>query len=211
MLRALLASRMTYLKATQTAAWMRQGLALMFGFIGLLMSPMLLLIGVFVWIAARQEASAIQIRSTLSGTPARAAMLTDFNTLQSRDTLAVVLHLTLQESQHNFPVTEQGRAIGILTRTDLLSALADHGRDHPITLVMRREFPIVESAEELDIVYQRLQECGCENLPVVENGQLVGLVNEDNLDEYLLIEAILQKRGARFGLESFGEARSQRV
>jgi Zn-dependent protease len=34
-LRALLACRMTYLKATQTAAWVAQGLAFVFGFIGL--------------------------------------------------------------------------------------------------------------------------------------------------------------------------------
>jgi Zn-dependent protease/CBS domain-containing protein len=210
-LRALLAFRMTYLKATRTAAWVGQGLAFVFGFIGLITNPLLLFIGLFVWIAARQEASAIQLRSTLSGVPARAAMLTDFDTLQPSDALAVAVHLTLQGSQHDFPVTERGRVIGILTRTDLLAALADYGRDHPVTFVMRRDFPVVQSTEGLDIAVQRLQVCGCEIMPVVEDGQLVGLINKKNLDEYLLIETILQKRGARFGHESFGEARSRRV
>jgi Zn-dependent protease/CBS domain-containing protein len=210
-LRALLASRMTYLKATRIAAWVGQGLALIFGFIGLLTNPLLLFIGVFIWIAARQEASAIQVRSTLSGTPARAAMLTDIDTLQSGDTLAVAVHLTLQGSQHDFPVIERGQVIGILTRTDLLASLADHGRNHPVNFVMRRDFPIVESAEGMDVVFRRLQECGCEIVPVVEGGQLVGLINKDNLDEYLLIEAILRERRNRFELESFVEVRSRRA
>jgi Zn-dependent protease/CBS domain-containing protein len=210
-LRALLASRMTYLKATQTVAWVGQGLAFVFGFIGLLTNPMLLFIGLCVWIAARQEASAAQVRSALSGTPARAVMLTDFDTLRSGDALAVAVHLTLKGSQHDFPVIEREQVIGILTRKDLLAALADYGRDHPVTFVMRRGFPIAESGETLDVVFQRLQAGRSETIPVVHDGRLVGLVTMDNLSEFLLIEAILQKRGSRAGLQSSGAARSRRA
>jgi Zn-dependent protease/CBS domain-containing protein len=201
-LRAVLASRMSYPKATQIAASTGQALALVFGFIGLFTNPMLLFIGLFVWIGASQEAGAVQTRSTLSGTPAQAAMLTDFDELQSGDTLADAVRLTLRGSQHDFPVLEEGRVTGILARTDLLVALAEYGQDHPVTAVMRREFLIAESTEMLEIVFQRLQECDCHTMPVVRDGRLVGLITMDNLGEYLLIEAALQKREPRTGFVS---------
>jgi len=198
-LRALLASRMTYTQATQFAASVGQGLAFVFGFIGLFANPMFLFIGLFVWIGTSQEAGAVQMRSALSGTPAQAAMLTDFEGLQPGDTLADAVRLTLRGSQHDFPVLERRRVTGILTRTDLLVGLAEHGQDLPVTAVMRREFLV---AEMLEIALQRLQECDCHTMPVVHDGRLVGLLTMDNLGEYLLIEAAMQKRDPRSGLVS---------
>jgi Zn-dependent protease/CBS domain-containing protein len=199
-LRAVLASRMTYARATRIAASTGQALAMVFGFVGLFTNPMLLFIGLFVWIGASQEAGAVQTRSALSGTPAQAAMLSNFEELQSGDTLADAVRLTLRGSQHDFPVLDAGRVTGILTRNDLLVALAAYGQDHPVTAVMRHEFLIAEPTEMLEIVFQRLQECDCHTMPVVHDGRLVGLITMDNLGEYLLIEAALQKREPRSGL-----------
>ncbi|HTW67598.1 MAG TPA: site-2 protease family protein [Bryobacteraceae bacterium] len=191
-LRALLASRMTYAKATRIAAWVGQGIAFLFAIVGLFNNPVLLLIGVFVWIAARQEARAVQMKSALSGAPVGAAMLTDFDTLQSGDTLTHAVHLTLKGSQHDFPVTEQGKPIGILTRTDLLAALADHGPDHLVSFVMRREFPMAESDEKLEIALRRLQEGDWETMLIVHQGRLIGLATMDNVEEHILIDSILR-------------------
>jgi Zn-dependent protease/CBS domain-containing protein len=198
-LRAVLASRMPYPKATQTAASVGQGLAFVFGFIGLFTNPMLLFVGLFVWIGATQEAGAAQIRSALSGTPTGAAMITNFQTLKSGDNLADAVRLTLNGSQRDFPFVEQGRVAGILTRADLLVGLENYGEDYPVALVLSRDFPVAESAEMLEVVFQRLQESGCHTMPVIHDGRLVGLVTVDNLGEYLLIQATLQKRGAYFG------------
>ncbi len=199
-LRALLASRMAYPKATQIASSVGQGLAFAFGFFGLFTNPMLLFIGLFVWIGATQEAGAVQVRSALSGTPARAAMLTDFRVLLPEDTLADAVQLTLRGSQRDFPVIDQGRVAGILTGSDMLAALEQYGQEQVVHPIMRREFPVAEAVEMLDVVFQRLQECGCQTIPVVHDGKLVGLVTNDNLGEYLLIETTLQKRGTHVRL-----------
>jgi Zn-dependent protease/CBS domain-containing protein len=198
-LRALLASRMTYTKATQVAASVGQGLAFVFCFLGLFTNPMLLFIGLFVWIGATQEAGATQMKSALAGTPASAAMLTDFKELMSSDTLADAVRLILRGSQSDFPVVENGRVIGILTRIDLLRTLAEHGQDHSVARAMRQEFLVAEPNEMLAIAFHRLQSCDCHTMPVVDNGRLVGLITMDNLGEYLLIEAAIQKRGIRSG------------
>jgi Zn-dependent protease len=66
-LRALLAMRMDYARATRIAATVGQGAALVFGAVGLFVNPFLLLIALFVWIGATQESAAVQARSALGG------------------------------------------------------------------------------------------------------------------------------------------------
>lgn len=192
MLRALLATRMEHLKATQIAAGLGQGLAFMFGVVGLFTNPFLMLIALFVWIGAAQEASAVQMKSAFAGTPIRAAMITDFQVLRPSDTLADAVNLILQGSQQDFPVVEQSRVIGILTRADLLVALAKHRQDHAIAPIMHSEFVVASPTEMLDVVFRRLAECECHTLPVLQDGRLLGLVTMDNLGEYLLIQAAVK-------------------
>jgi Zn-dependent protease/CBS domain-containing protein len=199
-LRALLASRMPYPRATQFAVTVGQGLALVFGIVGLFTSPLLLLVCFWVWVGASQEAGAAEIRWALSGTPAQAVMLTNFQELESGDTLADAVRLTLRGSQDDFPVVEQGRVIGILTRIDLLLALAEFGQDYPVTAAMRSGFVIAESTEMLETIFERLQADNCHTLPVVHNSLLAGLITMDKLGEYVLIETSMQKRDLHSGL-----------
>src|SRR5215204_1525984 len=90
-LRAILALRLEYVRATQIAASIGQGMALLFGFLGLIGSPTLLFIAFFVWIGASQEANAAQVKNSVSGIPITRAMLTDFKTLSPRDNLSQVV------------------------------------------------------------------------------------------------------------------------
>ena len=200
-LRAFLASRTTYSKATELAAALGQGIAFVFGFIGLFTNPMFLFIGLFVWIGATQEAGAVQMRTALAGMPTSVAMLTNVETLGSGDTLGDAVRSILRGSHYDLPVVEQGRVIGILTRADLLSALAEHGHDYPVTASMRREFPVAEPTEMLETAFQRLQTYDCHTMPVVHDGRLAGLVTMDNLGEYLLIATAVRKRLPRASAE----------
>lgn len=68
-LRSLLALRMEYTRATQIAATIGQGLALLLGLLGLFSNPFLVFIAFFVWIGAGQEASMVQIKTALGGIP----------------------------------------------------------------------------------------------------------------------------------------------
>ena len=80
-LRALLAMRMDYVRATRIAASIGQTIALVFGYWGLFGNPFLLLIALFVWVGAAQEANMVRLRSALARVPIGRAMITDFRTL----------------------------------------------------------------------------------------------------------------------------------
>jgi Zn-dependent protease/CBS domain-containing protein len=187
-LRALLATRMEYTRATQRAAMIGQGMAILFGFIGLQGNPMLIFIAFFVWIGAGQEASVVQMKSALAGIPLRRAMLTHFRTLTPTSTLGDAVDFLLTGSQQDFPVVANGRIEGMLTRNDLVKALTRSGRAAPVAGNMR-ECPTAAPSEMLETVLGRLQDRECHTIPVLEDGKLIGLVTMDNVGEFLMIQA----------------------
>jgi len=194
-LRALLATRMEYTRATQTAALIGQGMALAFGFAGLVGNPFLLFIAFFVWIGAGQEASMVQLKSALAGIPVQDAMITEFRTLSTRDVLDRAVELLMTSSQKDFPVVDDSKVVGVLLHGDLPAALARRGRSASVLEVMRRDFEKVDSHDMLETAFRRLQTCGCHALPVMHGGQLVGLVTLDNVGEFLSMQAALRERG----------------
>jgi CBS domain-containing protein len=123
-------------------------------------------------------------------------MLTDFRTLEPGDSLARAAELILAGSQHDFPVTDSGRLMGVLTRADLMGALSTQNMQRPVAEVMQREFQIADSSDMLEAAMARLQACACRTLPVVHEGRLVGLVTMDNIGEFVLIHAALTGKPA---------------
>lgn len=192
-LRAILAMRMEYVRATQIAANIGQGMAFLFGFIGLFGNASLLFIAFFVWIGASQEASMVQMRNSISGIPVTRAMLTDFKTLSPRDTLSQVVGLVLAGSQHDFPVMDaNGAVMGILERDAFIAALSRQGQSAPVVGVMRRDVPSVDSHDMVESALMRLQETGAKTLPVMHAGQFVGLITAENITEFLMIRSAMQ-------------------
>jgi Zn-dependent protease/CBS domain-containing protein len=194
-LRAILAMNMDYVRATQIAATIGQGMALLFGFIGLFSNPFLLFIAFFVWMGASQEASMAQIKDALGGIPVKRAMLTDYHTLSPRDPLLRMAELILAGTQHDFPVVEDGRVLGVVTRDDFLSALTQQGQNVLVSSVMRSGLPEVDSYEMVESALMRIHESGAPVLPVTHAGQLVGLINAENITEFLMIRSALKSAG----------------
>lgn len=192
-LRALLAMRMDYVRATQIAANIGQGMAFLFGFIGLFSNPFLLFIAFFVYIGASQEASAVQMKNVIGGIPVGRAMLTDYKSLSPRDPLSRMAQLILAGTQHDFPVIDDGeRIVGVVTRDDFLTALTKHGQSIAISAVMRNSPPEVDSYDMVETALMRIQESGFPALPVTHAGQLVGIITAENIAEYLMIRTALR-------------------
>ena len=192
-LRALLALKMSYGRATQLAATVGQGFALAFGLVGLLVSPLLVLIAVFVWFGASEEAAATLMKLAFANTPVSRAMLTDFQVLREQDTLARAVELILRGSQHDFPVVEGDRVTGLLSRTDLIAGLSRYGREYPVVDAMRREFQTVDSSEPLETIFMRLGPSRDYTIPVTDSGHLVGLLTADNLAEFFMLHTALEQ------------------
>jgi predicted transcriptional regulator len=133
------------------------------------------------------------MRSALGGIPVMRAMITDFRTLRPDDSLARAVEHILAGFQQDFPVVENGRLVGVLTRNDLNAALGRDGPEARVSDVMQREFVTTDPREMLQTALARLQNCGCHTLPVVQDGRLWGLVTADHLAEVLMIQEALRE------------------
>ena len=194
-LRAMLALRMDYVRATRVAATVGQAMAVVFGFIGLLANPFLVFIALFVWMGAAGEAATVQLRASVDSVPVQRAMITDFHSLAPDDPLSRAVDHVLTGFQEDFPVVEGGRVAGVLTRADLLKALAERGVHARVGDVMQRDFETADPRDMLDGVLNRLYQR--QMLPVLSSGRLVGLLTRANLGELLMVEDALRKSRGR--------------
>jgi Zn-dependent protease/CBS domain-containing protein len=197
-LRALLATRMTYARATQVAALIGQGFAFAFGFIGLLYNPFLIFIALFVYIGASQEAALAQMKDVSRRFPVSSAMVREFRTLAASATLDEAVDALLATSQHDFPVVDEtGNVAGLLTRHDLIAALRKNDPALHVGDVMRRDIPTVTTGTRFEDAFRIMQECNCPAVPVLDRmKRLVGLLTPENVTELMMVHSAMPRRRA---------------
>lgn len=197
-LRAVLAMFMDYAAATNAAALVGQGIAFLFGAVGLFTHQwMLVLIALFVWMGAAAEASVAQLRAAVAGLSVRRAMIREFVALAPSDPLRAAADQVVRGYQAEFPVVEDGAVVGVLTMQELLAALSKAGLDAPVREFMRADFVTATPGDSLDGALSRLKESECPVMPVVADGRLVGLLTVENVGELAMIrEAVRAGREA---------------
>jgi stage IV sporulation protein FB len=188
-LRALLASRMGLPRATRIAASVGQILAFALGFAALMSGNMLLLlIAFFIFLGAGAEAAAVETRAAGAGLTVREMMVTDFRTLPAWATLRDAAELLVASDQREFPIVDNGGEVeGILTRDDLVRGLSQKGPDAPARTALAAPSPPVPAGLAFDAALATLQASGRSALPVIENGQLIGLLTRDNITDLVLV------------------------
>ena len=200
--RALLAMRMAPERATQIAARLGQGVAVVLGLVGLFASPVLLIIAVFVWLGARAEHAASTVNAALSGLSVRQGMITDFRTVASSDPLSRAVELTLAGFQQDFPVMDGARLEGVLTHADLLAGMAHQSIS--VHQAMQPALATSTPIEGLDGALTRMRQAGSRLSMVVEDGELVGLLTVANIGELLDMKAAGRRAGARTPMNEGG-------
>ena len=184
-LRAAMATRLNYDRATRIAASIGRAIAVLFGLMGLFYNPFLLFIALFVWLGATQEAALTRMKSAVGGIPVHQVMLSEFKTLATDDSLQRAEKFTLAGTQKDFPVVSDGILEGVLRQTDLLSALSRMDAHATVASIIRKDASTVESTDMVDTVITKLSECRCNLLPVTREGKLVGVVTTDNLGAFM--------------------------
>jgi Zn-dependent protease/CBS domain-containing protein len=188
-LRALLAMRMAPERATQIAARVGQGTAVIFGVVGLFHNPLLIVIAVFIWLGAQAEHSVSTMKVALAGLSVRDGMITDFQRVLPTDSLSRAVDLTLAGFQQDFPVMDGERLLGVLTHGDVLKGLAERGKSSAVQEAMRRDFDTTNPSEPLDGALTRMRQGERRLLMVVDHEKVVGLLTVGNIGELLALEA----------------------
>jgi Zn-dependent protease/CBS domain-containing protein len=190
-LRALLAFKLGRVRATQIAANLGQLLAIFFVFIGFFYNPFLILIGIFVFFGAWSENMIVQHLDFLRGHLVREGMMTNFVTLAPTETVRDALGKLLNGSDHDFVVEQEGQVVGTLTRMQLIQAVKEEQIEKPVAEIMTREVKAFNVQDKLAEAYSELQKTKAPLFPVLDNGHLAGVINSDNINEFILIKSAL--------------------
>lgn len=186
-LRALLALRIPRARATRIAANIGQFIAILFIFFGLFVNPFLTLIGIFIFFAAYSENFLIQHQEFLKRYLVKDAMMTNFTKLSPTQTIQEVSDKIIAGPEHDFVVSDNGHALGLVTYPLLIKALKENSLNTPVERIMIKEFESINADESLELIFTKLQRDKTPLLPVVENDQLTGVISRHNINEFLVI------------------------
>jgi stage IV sporulation protein FB len=190
-LRALLAFRLGRRQATTVAARIGQGIAFLFGFLGLMSgNAILVFIAIFVFIAAAGEASQIGLIETARRIPVQRAMVRAFETLGPQSNIDNAADALIRTTQREFPVVDGGGKLrGFLTREAMIKALKATGPETPVIDVMDQDVPIIRSGQSLELAIKLMQERSAGLVGVVDDGgRLVGYLSQENIAELMMID-----------------------
>jgi Zn-dependent protease/CBS domain-containing protein len=186
-LRGLLATRLGPVRATDIASAVGQFFAAAFFLIGLLSGNLLLaLVAVFIFFGASGEAQMVRQRETMRGLLVSDVMGSRrrTETVTPYHTFGQVLDLVIHGYQEDFPVVdEEGNLAGMLTRNEIMAAAHSPDRYASVRDVMKTDGARI------------LQESGLRALPVVNAGELVGMLTMDDIGQAALLRDL---RGRRF-------------
>lgn len=193
-LRALLAFRMNRNTATQIAARIGQLIALCFILIGIFSNPILILIGLFVLFSAQVETESVEFKNLLKGYTVRDVVMKEYQTIEADDTIKKAIVILLESEHRKFLVTQNDKLVGTLNKNQIIKALSEKGEEEFIYNVMDRSLAYIDINTQLEKVIERLYEKKASVLIVNENDQLAGILDADNLSEFILINSIKAKQ-----------------
>lgn len=199
-LRAVLAIFMGRRRATQVAAIIGQGVAFLFGFLGLMSgNAILVFIAIFVYLAAGAEAGQTNLIELARRLRVADAMITSFETVRPEDTLNAAGQALLRTTQREFPVLDAGGQVaGVLTRDAIVNGIKATGPETAVGKVMATNVPTLPKTQRLDAAIRLMTEQNAPIVAVTANGGLEGYVSLENITELLMLD---EARGGSEGAE----------
>ncbi|WP_227133840.1 CBS domain-containing protein [Halorubellus salinus] len=183
-LRALLARNRPYAKATQIAASVGKGFAVLLGLFGLL-SGQLLMIGIafFIYIGASGESQQVVMKAVFNGVTVGDVMTTreHLHTVTPETSIAELVDRMFRERHTGYPVLDDGTLVGVVTLADAKDVKPVERDAYTVGDVMTTELKTIEpNAAAMDAL-QTIQGSNVGRLLVIEDDDLVGLVSRTDL------------------------------
>lgn len=177
-LRALLATRMRHVRATQIAARIGQVIAVLLGLLGLWGNPMLLFVAVFVFFGAQQEALYAAAKGAFEETRIVEIMQPLPPVFTRGTTVIEAVQLAMRDSRSAYPLVDSGlRVLGLVSADDLARALRTRPGD-PVDFLACDGIVTIPGSTFLPEANRIVAGTGQEDFPVTnEANQVVGFLH----------------------------------
>jgi Zn-dependent protease/CBS domain-containing protein len=183
-LRAFLAERMSFIRATKLSANIGKQLAIIMAIVGVFFNFLLILVAIYVYLGAEAEYQTTLLSTLLEDDKVKDIMTTDVHTVKPDNTVNETLKIMFKEKHMGYPVVEDGDLIGIVTFHDL-SKIPEKEQDTLIKNIMTRELVVSTPEESLMETLEKLNRKRIGRVPVVWENRLVGIVSRTDLTNVL--------------------------
>lgn len=181
-LRALLARRMDYRRATKIAVNFGHVFALIFAYLGIVRGNLILIaIAIFIYMAASGEGLQVDVKQTLKKFRIRDILPREILTVKPDATLANVLELIYHSHQEDFPVVDGAKLVGFLVRQDIMTNVHQFGVSRAVADVMRKAFPHLSEHDTLMKAQSVMQAHQVRALPVMRGKEPVGVITLEDI------------------------------
>ncbi len=123
--RALLAERMKFSEATKYAAYIGRIFGIIMVIVGLLFNFVLILIGVFIYIGASEEAEQTIVSTTLASVRVKDVMQSEIGAVRPDQTISDALEIMFKSRYHDALVEKEGIFQGIVKWSEIIKVSKD--------------------------------------------------------------------------------------
>lgn len=190
--RAYLAQRMPYMRATHIAATIGKAFAVVFGIVGLLVNPILIFIAFFVYLGASSEEQTVAVGESLKGLKVKHVMNTECVVIDKDTPMSELLKKIFHGTCKGVvPVADKEQYLGLVTQEELLSAIHEYGINIEIGQIVNKTLPAVSPEDTLKDVYRKMQQNQRNAFAVMDNSKFIGIISLEDLGRaYQLMSAI---------------------
>jgi Zn-dependent protease/predicted transcriptional regulator len=193
-LRAFLAIKMPRAKATKIAGGIGQLMAILFVFYGLFGNPVLILIGIFIFLGAGAEVKQTQKESVLKGFKVKDAMMSNFQILGHDAPLSKAIEKLLNSQATHFVVVKDDVAVGTLSKNEIIKGLQT-GNEYSLIQSVADFNPLkLDIGKDLDLAWKEMSALQKKVAFVIENGQFLGILDQENISEFITVRSVLNQK-----------------
>lgn len=188
-LRALLSMRMNKLGATRIATFLGQGFAALIVLFSVSQYNWLMgVIGLFIFISASMEYRYVKLDSRLHSFSVQDILRPRFTRIYLDQNLTDIIQQWREGSEKNFLVFDRSEQLkGVLTSPILMEHQLSDQEELVDSLVIQ-EYEVVAKEDNLMKIIRLMQEEDYEILPVYEEGQLLGVVDWNDVEHFVRLQ-----------------------
>jgi Zn-dependent protease/CBS domain-containing protein len=192
-LRALLSIRMDRVRATQIAGSIGQLLAIGFVFFGLFYNPILVFIGIFIFLGAQAEVNHTTQTSFLKGFFVEDVVMSSFPIVAFDAPLSKAIEKLLDGQSTHFVVVKDDMAVGTLSRDDIIKGLQAHGDQVAIEAVANKTPLRLELHLPLEEAFKKMASENTKVALIFEQNHFMGLLDQENISEFIMVKNAITK------------------
>mgnify|MGYP006279150497 CR=1 FL=1 len=193
--RSLLAMRLPRDQATMVAMNIGKVFAFFIAIWGLYTNPFLIFIAIFIYIGAQREYEMVKYSTVLSGYTVEQVLMHEYTPLHPHDPLKRAVEILLDGPEQRFIITDNEKVVGILTRNDIIQGLMKYDENTEVKKIMNTDVTVFSINTSLEQAYEKMRNQQITMAPVVENEKLKGLIDMDNLNEFIMVRTAMKRTG----------------